>query len=221
MPNVANPFATMATANASGGGNWIKDGIYKFMVEKVHLHTGQSTCFIAELRVLEAQADGSVDANGKPVVPNAVGSSCSLVCDLVKHASAPGNAKAFAIGALGGLGYTEAQVDEQMMVTICGANNPLRGVVVGDTTYRKPIKSGPNQGKPITLHKWQPLAQDATAIKAGRAYLDQHAAVADVAASMPAAAAPAGIQTQQVTAPVVTPAPVAAPLTGALADLLK
>lgn len=174
-------FKQIGTANASGGGTYIRDGRYKFMVEKVHLNEGYSgACFIAELRVLEAEATGEVDEKGAPVQPNKVGSSCSLVCNLKKHESAAGNAKAFAIGVLGGLGYAPEAVGEQILAAICGPNNPLRGAILKDQTFRKPIRTGANAGKPITLHKWESIAQTEADIKNGRAWLDANAAVADV-----------------------------------------
>lgn len=209
-------FGTIAGANASGGGTWIRDGRYKFMVEKVHLNEGHSgPCFIAELRVMEADPTGEVDEQGKPVVPNKAGSSCSLVCNLKKHESAAGNAKAFAIGVLGGLGYTPEQITEQVLTAICGPNNPLRGAVVSDQTYRKPIRTGANAGKPITLHKWESQTQTQESIKAGRAYLDGTAAVADAQPMQAPAAAPQNMPADAVgqqppaANPLVAPAPVA------------
>ena len=183
-------FAKVAGAQATGGGNNIRDGVYKLLVEKVHIQDGHSgECFIAEFRVIESQANGATNEHGQPIVPNAVGSSCSIVCNLTKHASAAGNAKAFVVAACAGLGYTEAQITPDVMAYICSEKNPLRGLAVTDETYRgvnKGRDNPANAGKPLTLNKWKPVAQTEDDIKRQAAFLDANAAKVDSAAAQPA-----------------------------------
>ena len=204
-------FAKIAGAPMTGGGSSIRDGFYKFLVEKITYQKGHSgEVFIAELRVMESKSDGSVDDQGKPVVPNAVGSTCSLVCNLTKHESAASNAKKFAFGVLAGLGYTEDKIDEKLMMDICDAKNPLRGAQVYDATYRvlNQGKSNPaNRGKPLTLHNWKSVVQTAEDVKKNRAFLDSNiarpepAAAPAVASVAPASSGFGGQETPTTTPP--------------------
>lgn len=186
-------FAKIASASATGGGNNIRDGVYKFLVEKVTIqkgHTGES--FIAEFRVIESAATGATDERGNPVSPNAPGSTCSMVANLTKHESAAGNAKAFIVGALAGLGYTEEQITPEVMGYVCSEKNPLRGLAVIDETYRGVNKgrSNPaNAGKPLTLNKWKAISQTEEDVQKQRAWLDANPPRVDTAAQQPAAAA--------------------------------
>ncbi len=220
-------FKKIADASATGGGSNIRDGLYKFLVEKVTYQKGHSgEVFIAELRVLESSATGAVDEQGRPVIPNAVGSSCSMVCNLTKHESAAGNAKAFAVAALGGLGFPAEKIDEDMLMRICGPTNPLRGCAVIDETYRGVNKgrSNPaNAGKPLTLNKWKSIAQTGDDVKTARAYLDSNAAKVDNTppAPMPAQAAAPVQAPAAAPAPVqAAPAPAPTPSASASADIL-
>jgi hypothetical protein len=211
-------FAKVAGASATGGGNNIRDGVYKLLVESLVVQNGHSgECFIAEFRVLEATANGAVNEQGQPVIPNAVGSTCSMVCNLTKHESAAGNAKAFVVGALAGLGYTEAQITPDVMGHICSEHNPLRGLAVIDETYvgvNKGRSNPANAGKKLTLNKWKPIQQTEDDVKTQRAYLDSNVARADAGA--PAAASSLFSQT------VATPAPTEAakPAGGGLLGIL-
>lgn len=211
----AGAFSKIASATATGGGNNIRDGIYKFLVEKVHIQGGHSgECFIAEFRVLESSPNGAVDEQGRPVVPNAPGSTCSMVCNLTKHASAAGNAKAFVVNALAGLGLTEDKINAETMAYVCSENNPLRGLAVADETYRginKGRENPANAGKALTLNKWKAITQTEADVNTGRAWLDANPPKVDAAATAsPAAAAMFG-QTAQAAAPaqVAAPAPIA------------
>jgi hypothetical protein len=215
-------FAKVAGASATGGGNNIRDGIYKLLIEKVHIQTGHTgECFIAEFRVIDAQSNGALDERGNPIMPNAVGSTCSMVANLTKHESAAGNAKALVIGALAGLGYTEDQVTPELMGFLCSEKNPMRGIAVIDETYRGVNKgrSNPaNAGKPLTLNKWKPISQTEDDVKQQRAWLDSNAAKVDTAAQKPAAeAVKPAVQaaTQQVAS---TPKPVGGILGGFLGN---
>lgn len=209
---MSGAFAKIAAASATGGGNNIRDGIYKFLVEKISLqngHTGE--CFIAEFRVVESTANGALDEQGRPVVPNAVGSTCSMVCNLTKHESAAGNAKAFVVKALAGLNLTEQDITPEVMAWVCGEKNPLRGLAVRDETYRgvNKGKSNPaNRGLPLTLNKWHPIAQTEAEVKTASAWLDANPPRVDVGAQQPAAQAmkPAMEAAAQTTAAAPKPA---------------
>lgn len=204
-----------AGAQAAGGGSWIRDGVYKFMIEKCLVkETNEGWTFVAELRVLEAKSNGEKDKTGAPVIPNAVGSSCSYV-QQSKFKSAPGNLKAFALGALGALGYTEDKITEQVLTDIAHPKNPLRGIVLGDETFRKPIQSGPNAGTLMTLHKWRIVPQGKEDIKKAREYLASVAATADVNSPKEEPAAAPARATQQVAK--AEPAPITA---SGLGDIL-
>lgn len=189
----SNIFKKIADASATGGGNNIRDGIYKFLIEKCAIQQGHSgTCFIAEFRVMESTANGAVDEHGKLVVPNPVGSTASMVCNLTKHESAAGNVKAFLQGALGGLGYTPDQIDDELIGQVVSDANPLRGVQIIDETYRginKGRANAANAGKPLTLNKWKAVAQTEEDRDKGRAYLDSTQPKAEVVGTTVSAAA--------------------------------
>lgn len=203
-------FSKIAGASTTGGGNNVRDGVYRLMVEKVHIQKGHAgECFIAEFRVMESAPNGSVNEQGQPIIPNAVGSSCSLVCNLTKFESAAGNAKAFVVNALAGLGITEDKITPEVMGWVCSEQNPLRGLLVIDETYRGVNKgrSNPaNAGKPLTLNKWKPVAQDEAAVKQQRAWLESSPVKADTGASASAPPAAAAM-----FAPPAATAPAAAP----------
>ena len=157
----------IANAQATGGGNWIMDGDYRFIVERISLHDGfEGTSFIAELYVKESK--GVL----KDVEPNSPGTTCSFVQNLTKHASAPGNVKAFMLSVLKPLGYGEADFNAQVLEEAKSDAQPLRGVEVADTTFQGKIRSGKNAGQAITKHKWSSVDQTPEEIKAARAFLD-------------------------------------------------
>lgn len=151
-------YAKIAAAAASGGGTYINDGRYRLMIERMFRKdsdfAGGGTSFITEFRVLESNPD----PNNPDVKPNPVGSTCSVVAVVTKHASAFGNIKALLLGALGAFGYTEEQITGEVIAEAF-TTDQLRGVMVEDNTYRKNIKGGANAGKPITLHKWTSIEQ--------------------------------------------------------------
>lgn len=172
-----------ATARASGGGNFLRDGSYKLAVEKAFVRGDEKGwTFIAELRVLESGAPGYEPPmeGGKPVVPNKVGSTVSFV-QQSKFDSAPGNVKAFALGCLVTLGYTEEMLTEAKLNDLVQQPaNPMFGIVVGCETFRKPKKSKPSEI--LTLPKWKPIQQTKADIKAMREYLAGAPSVADAPA---------------------------------------
>lgn len=190
---MSGAFAKVAGAKMTGGGNPIKDGNYKFLIEKVFIqngHTGE--LFIGELRVIESAPNGAVDELGRPVMPNPAGSQCSLVCNLTKHDAAAGNAKKFIVQALAGLGYTEDKVTSEVIAHVCSEANPLHGVAVADETYRGVNKgrlNAANAGKPLTLNNWRPILQTEDDVVAQRKYLAETKPKVDSAAQAQMAAA--------------------------------
>jgi hypothetical protein len=212
-------FKKIADASATGGGSNIRDGIYSFLIEKCSIQNGHTgVCFVAEFRVMESSFNGALDEQGKPVTPNPVGSTCSMVCNLTKHESAAGNVKAFLQGALGGVGYTPEMINDELISSVVSADNPLRGAKVVDETYRgvnKGRSNAANAGKPLTLNKWKSVSQTEEDIAAGRKYLDDNAARAEVAP----ATKPAMTLAAQPSAAAETPTEPAAELPKATATI--
>lgn len=213
-------LSKIVTARPSGGGNNIRDGRYKYLIEKC-LYDPKAfngELFVAELRVIEAQYNGDVDEKNQPTTPNAVGSTVSMTCLLDKFENAAGNVKAFLLGALAPLGYVEDQITEQLILDCCAAGNPLRGIVIGNETRRgfnKGRRNPSNTGKPLTLNSWKPISQTAEDIKAQRAWLDANGARPDVAPATPSAPIQPAAQTipvaQTVAAATVAAVAPAAP----------
>ena len=207
-------FAKIAGSSASGGGNYFRAGNYMLLVESVILEKKfAGDTFIAECRIMSATPNGELDEKGNPIVPNKVGTTASLVCELAKHDSAASNAKAFALGVLGALGYTEEQITEPVMVECCDRRaQPLRGMAVEMRTVRKTNqgrKNEANKGKPLDLPRWYPVQQSKEDIKAQRAWLDANK---PGTASQAAAAAPAAVaQPAPVVQPTVTETPATTP----------
>ncbi len=156
----------IAADPSGGGGNYFKDGHYpRLRVEKLSMKTGHNgESFIAEFRIIDAPV-----AVEPGVEPSKQGSTASAVWNF-KHISAPGNIKALMLAVVGSLGIKEFNADVLRKAT--SDAQPFRGVDVEDCTYRKEIKSGPNAGKPITLHRWSPIEQTLEQLKAQRAELD-------------------------------------------------
>lgn len=160
----------VVNAKVTSGGTWITDGDYSFVVEKIGIipcyPTGEA--FVAELYVDESKP------NVKDVEPNAPGTTASYV-QKFEYDNAPGNVKAFMLAVLAPLGYTEADFNAQLLEEAKSEAQPLRGVRVGDKTYRgvnKGKRTPANKGQPLTLHKWSPVEQTPEEIKAARAFLD-------------------------------------------------
>lgn len=238
-------LSKIQNATPTNGGNNIKDGNYLYLIEKVTYDErarGGAT-FIAEFRVMEAEANGATDEKkkgetGKPSVPNPVGSTCSMVCQLDKFENAGGNALAFLLGAMGPLGYIQDNPDltpeeraqkaitEPRILEVSGTGNPLRGVAVRNETYRgwNKGKSVPaNRDNTLTLNSWKQVAQTPADIQACRAWLDSNAArtVAPAPAAPAAVAQPVAPATPapQPTPTTLTPAPAAPAVSNLLAQL--
>lgn len=192
----------IAEAKPTQGGNFIVDGDYTYLIERIGLSDGHAgNCFIAELRVLESKkTEADVD-------PNPAGSSVSFVQNLTKYENAPGNVKAF-MNALYGLeeGQVPAEQAQQILAHAIGEGNPCRGMKVRNSTYRKMNqgKANPaNRGKMMTLNKFIHVpGQTVETIAQGKAQLDNTSAVSPT--SPPAAVVPAPTAAPQTQ--VATPA---------------
>jgi hypothetical protein len=176
-PKIRNPILMrIAKAQASNGGNYIRDGIYTFCVAKIILDQKQNgNMFIVEFKVLESQnIPGIVDEKtGKPVLANPVGTMCSMALNLDTNKSAVGNAKAFVLALLG---EDEANVTDEEFEEALGhlidKDQPARGMKIANETFRKAIKGGANAGKPYVGNRWQNIDETAEQIAARRAWLD-------------------------------------------------
>lgn len=167
--NKADLLKKIAGAKASAGGNVIKDGTYLFEVVQLLLEQKfNGAMFIAEMIVREAQASGEKDERGVAVEPNKVGSTCSYVVNLDKNVSAAGNAKAYIL-ALYGMQENEVSEGDFMeaLSQVTEKDQPAKGMLIGDNTFRKTIRGGPNAGKPFTAHRWVTVEQSEEEI-AGR-----------------------------------------------------
>jgi hypothetical protein len=221
-------LSKISQATPTKGGNNIKDGDYLYFITRVSYdERGYSgPTYVFEFRVIEATQNGATDEpkegmpRGNLVVPNPVGSECSLVCLLDKFDNAGGNAKACALAALAPLGYTEEQITEQLLLDISSANNPLRGVAVRNNTVRqwnKGKKVQANLGKALTINRFAAVAQTEADIAQRRAWLDANPARAEITAAPAAQTAPAPAVTQAtapaqpVEQPAPTPQPAAQP----------
>jgi hypothetical protein len=186
-------FAKIAAANASGGGNYIRDGVYDLTVKSLKENRGHNGySIIAEFQVDSATPNGEMAltpdgkaVTDKPVVPNPVGSEASVVFNF-KHESAAGNVKALALALLASLGYTEAQVDAAAIQALVSDKNPCRGMRIKDATYRKPSKS---TGKILVLNRWETVPQTPDDIAKRRKELDESKGAATAPTTQ--AAAPA------------------------------
>jgi hypothetical protein len=179
---VRNPLlARIAKAQASVGGNLIRDGIYKFAITKMVLEQKfNGNMFIVEFKVLESASYPDIvdEKSGKPVTANGVGTTCSYVLNLDKNIAAMGNAKSFVMALVGET--DEGSIDEedfqQTLDALLGKDQPARGMAIADETFRKPIKSGANAGKPFTGHRWKHIEETEEQIAARRAEFDKASA---------------------------------------------
>lgn len=179
-------FQGMRDAAMSGGGNNIKDGRYKVLIEKCIAKKGyKGSSFIAELRVMEAEAVNEYEigrdqksVTDKLVKPNAVNSKMSYTINL-KFDNSLGNIKKFVLGTLAALGYTEDMIDEELIDKVVGPKQPLAGMAVAVSTYRT-VNQGrankANEGNILVLCNFDPIDQTPEDIKAQRAWLANNAA---------------------------------------------
>jgi hypothetical protein len=153
----------VAASQVTQGGTPVRDGTYKFALVNFLIDQKSSgVCCIIELLVKESRSKaGLVDGNGTPrnVEANPVGSTCSLVYNLSKTddagRAAPGNVKAFVCGIAG---YDPATIPDEKFAAFCeqmrSKAQPLRGMLVGDDTFARPIKKGPRMGQMFVGHNW-------------------------------------------------------------------
>jgi hypothetical protein len=193
----------IAQSKASGGGNYVRDGEYLFLIRKMFgIKAYKGNTIILELTVVESKPSGELDANGQPIAPNPPGSHASLVWKIDEHPDvAPKNVKGAVLGILG---YTEDQMTEDQYEALLDKVldekvNPLRGMYVRASTYVRFSK----KGNRLVLPNWEKVTQTKEEVKARRAQLDGSDATAQ---AMPAPA----------PAPVAAPAPAPAPVTPAV-----
>ena len=142
----------IANATPPGGGVYLKDGIYMLAIKKIELDTKKytGTCFICEFKIVSAKPHPMYP----DVIPNAEGTSASIVWNFTKHAdTAPGNTKGF-LATLEGV--DASTLDAETVGTLIDAavskEQPYKGYLVGCETYRKMTKKG---DKELTLPRWQ------------------------------------------------------------------
>jgi hypothetical protein len=180
--DVSSYVDKIVKAKANAGGNVIRDGEYTVAVRKLLIEPsvkGSEVWFKAEFYVIEAAAV-SVDANMlKPgeaaPTPNPVNSDAVFITDIGKQ-TGQGNAKAL-LCALLGKAEAEADADPTWFAgeikKAVGNDQPYTGRPVRVATFRKPIKGGPNAGKPFTGYNWRPYAATAEEIAELRALLSK------------------------------------------------
>jgi hypothetical protein len=144
-----------ADANVTGGGTPIKPGIYKFALLNFLAEPKRNgRCVIIELLVKESRQ------KLQGVDPNMPGSTCSYVVNLdastpAAREMAPANVKAF-VCALGDMDPKSVDKEKfaKFFQQISDKSQPLRGMLIGDDTFTRPIKNGERKGQDFTGHNW-------------------------------------------------------------------
>lgn len=175
----------IAGANATAGGNFIRDGEYLYTIKSTIIQKGHTgVCWIAELRVDEARQ------TEKDVEPNPVGSIVSMICNFTKHVAAPGNAKAYVLAAVGN---KENEVTQEQMAAmlqqVVSSGQPLCGVQIRNSTYRKMTRDNKTR---LTLNRFEHVPNQSAQDIAGRRREIEEGA-APPAAPSPAASPPAPV----------------------------
>lgn len=181
----------VASASANGSGEFIRDGIYTFLVERIFEQKGyEGECCIAEFRVVSAEP---LDDKVKP---NAVGSTCSVVYNATKNRDAAlGNIKKLIMGLYG---CAEDDVTDEAYADVVGDPNPTRGMLIGCRTKKVTNKgkvNPANRGMIMTVPSWETVEQEQEAIDKRRGELDskdKEKAAAKPAATETAPAAKSG-----------------------------
>jgi len=178
----------VANSQPTRGGNFLRDGIYRLAVRELKVTKGfKGHCFIAEFLVLESKPD----LNVPDTQPNAPGTVGSFVVNLDKFESAAGNVKAFILALLGSNDVSGKEFAEAMQA-LCGDQQPARGMLVDDSTYRKTTQ----KGNPFTVHNWAHVAgQSQESVAAMRLRIEEGIVEEEVVEEEPA------------PPPVVTPPP--------------
>lgn len=170
----------IATASASGGGNNILPGYYILEIHKLIIDPEKfsGTCFIVEHKVVKAApAMEGVD-------PNQPGSMCSYVVNLSRNPMAMGNCKQYILALCGinesqmfddyGRPLSGPDKNKEIADTIAHATSteqPCMGMLIGDNTFQKIIKTGPNKDQPLTAHSWYNIPQTEQQVMQRRAII--------------------------------------------------
>lgn len=156
-------FAKIASSNASLKEDVFKDGKGVVVIRELICKSFfQGPTFVARTKVLSSESKGDLDPVSKqPVIPNAVGSRVGWPQMLQKHASAPGNVKAFVLALLGKkeAEVTSAQFTEAL-ARLLSKEQPARGFLIGYETYQQQTRSGANAGKINTYVRWVHVPAD-------------------------------------------------------------
>jgi hypothetical protein len=162
-------FDIITGSKSTQGGNYIRDGRGRLIVDKIEMEKKQDgPFFIVEFIVESSQkvqvvslgGDGNKAGTVLDLAPNEPGSRCSMSIPLAnpKIKSGPGNVKAFVLALLG---YTEAAVDAQpgalreALSQLRSPAQPARGMVIDFETYRKLKRERKNDGKDEMVHpRW-------------------------------------------------------------------
>ena len=175
--NIDNLLKKIVESNASAGGVNITDGIYEYTIESVKWRHGDVTSFIAELRVDDARAvaipPSQLNLNETSPKPNEVGTTVRVAYKTDKK-SAPGNIKAFMLAALDSLGMTDLAAGQLAaeVQNACSGANPLRGLRIGNATYRSKIRTGEYAGQFGTWCSFKMIPQTVENLQHRRADLD-------------------------------------------------
>jgi hypothetical protein len=177
----------IANAAVSKGGNYLQDGDYEFIIERVEFgQKRKGVCYVPELRVVRADKIGDDE-------PNPVGSTVSCVWNVSTSTAAPGNIKEFVLALLGLDESAAPALVKEMTGKSYAPEQPFRGIRIAARTFRKTNqgKDNPaNRGQVMVIPKWRTVpGQTEQTVAAGRAMLDG-TAPAPAAAPPPVQAAP-------------------------------
>lgn len=223
-------------ASAAGGGIYItRHGLYTFFVTGSFFRSIPQVgrCFITQLRVLEAEKNVVLDANGQEINedPHPVGYEPSYVVNYDGRGklSADSNAKALILTAHG---YEEGKVDEATFKSCYRAMvsdaQPIRGLVIRCVTFEKGKRASrdPNTGEftdSLLLPRWISLGAPGTGentvekMAARRSEFERMAAASPVSSASAVASAfmPTEPASQAaVSSPVASTSVIANPLEG-------
>lgn len=162
----------IATSTASGGGDFLKDGIYELLITKIKIaekakkEAFKGDMFVVEFFILAAEQD----AANPDLKPSKQYSTASFVVNLTNNLSAPGNVKGFVINLLG---VEDADAEEigKTLEALIGETQPGRGMRLRDETYRKGIVSKP--GQTMTAHRWIHIEQTSDEVAEWRKKIDE------------------------------------------------
>lgn len=164
---MAEIVGKMRDAKAAGGGNYIKDGCGRLIVQTIEIKrfAMAGDGFLAEF-VVESSRKTTSDVD-----PDAPGSVVSFIQLYDRHPlTAPGRVKAFLM-ALTGEPESEFSGDKLLpnLAKITGPDQPLRGAVVDYSTYRKQTK---DKSKTLVLPKFTTVQQTPADIATRRKAMD-------------------------------------------------